>query len=105
MKSLLNIETRKESHKSFVVELNRLTIPNDCTEQNTMKKSERDAKKIKLYAQALGRLGGMAGTGKAKARPSEVCRKAVMKRWDDWRKLKGEAETKVSMTTKPKANA
>jgi hypothetical protein len=105
MKSLPYIETHKESPKSLLVELNRLTISNGYTNETNMKKSERDAKKIKLYAQALGRLGGMAGTGKAKARPSEVCRKAVMKRWDDWRKLKGEAETKVSMTTKPKANA
>jgi hypothetical protein len=29
----------------------------------------------------LGRLGGKAGTGKAKARSSEQARAAVMKRW------------------------
>ncbi|MEY2410649.1 MAG: hypothetical protein QOF48_3319 [Verrucomicrobiota bacterium] len=32
-------------------------------------------------AQALGRLGGKAGTGKAKARTSEQARAAVMVRW------------------------
>lgn len=35
------------------------------------------------HAQALGRLGGLAGTGKAKARKvtSEQARAAVMARW------------------------
>ena len=37
-------------------------------------------------ARLLGRLGGMAGTGDAKRRPSEVCRAAVNKRWDAYRK-------------------
>lgn len=32
-------------------------------------------------AVALGRLGGAAGTGKAKARTSEQARKAAMARW------------------------
>ena len=32
-------------------------------------------------AVALGRLGGKAGTGKAKARTSEQARRAVMVRW------------------------
>lgn len=32
-------------------------------------------------AQALGRLGGKAGTGTAKARTSEQARAAVMARW------------------------
>jgi hypothetical protein len=32
-------------------------------------------------AQALGRLGGKAGTGKSKARTSEQARAAVMARW------------------------
>lgn len=36
------------------------------------------------HAQALGRLGGLAGTGKAKARKvtSEQARAAVMARWN-----------------------
>jgi len=33
-------------------------------------------------AQALGRLGGQAGRGKAKARTSEQARAAVMARWN-----------------------
>jgi hypothetical protein len=33
-------------------------------------------------AQQLGRLGGKAGTGKAKARTSEQARAAVMARWN-----------------------
>jgi len=41
-------------------------------------------KKINLAAQMLGRLGGRAGTGKAKARKvtSEQARAAVMARWN-----------------------
>jgi hypothetical protein len=41
---------------------------------------------VKDAARILGRLGGMAGTGDAKRRPSEVCRAAVNKRWDAYRK-------------------
>jgi len=33
------------------------------------------------HAVALGRLGGAAGTGKAKARTSEQARRAVLARW------------------------
>ena len=36
-------------------------------------------------AEALGRLGGKAGTGKAKARTSEQARAAVMVRWRKYR--------------------
>jgi hypothetical protein len=39
-------------------------------------------KKLNRAAQALGRLGGKAGTGKAKARTSEQARAAVMARWN-----------------------
>jgi hypothetical protein len=38
-------------------------------------------KKKNPHAIALGRLGGKAGTGKAKARTSEQARHAVMVRW------------------------
>jgi AP-2 complex subunit mu-1 len=38
-----------------------------------------NAANVKVYS---------AGTGKAKARPSEVCRAAVNKRWDAYRKDK-----------------
>lgn len=40
-----------------------------------------EAKKKNPAAVALGRLGGKAGTGKAKARTSEQARAAVMVRW------------------------
>lgn len=39
-------------------------------------------------AQALGRLGGKAGKGKAKARTSEQARAAVMARWVKAKKRK-----------------
>jgi hypothetical protein len=38
--------------------------------------------KLNRAAQMLGRLGGKAGTGKAKARTSEQARAAVMARWN-----------------------
>ena len=37
------------------------------------------------HAVALGRKGGKAGTGKAKARTSEQARAAVMARWEKQR--------------------
>jgi hypothetical protein len=39
-------------------------------------------------ASLLGKLGGMSGTGDAKRRPSDVCRAAVNKRWEAYRKQK-----------------
>ena len=39
-------------------------------------------KKLNKAAQALGRLGGKAGRGRAKARTSEQARAAVMARWN-----------------------
>jgi hypothetical protein len=61
-----------------------------------MKKTLRDQEKndalagidIKMAARLLGQLGGKAGRGDAKRRPSEVCRAAVNKRWDAYRKEK-----------------
>jgi predicted sugar kinase len=47
---------------------------------STMKKN------LNKHAQALGRRGGKAGCGKAKARTSEQARAAVMARWN---KVKG----------------
>jgi hypothetical protein len=44
---------------------------------------------IKEAAKILGRIGGQSGKGDAKRRPSEVCRAAVMKRWEAYRKNKG----------------
>jgi hypothetical protein len=49
---------------------------------------------MNVHAQALGRLGGKAGTGKAKARTSEQARTAAMVRWNKpgARKQKSEKE-------------
>jgi hypothetical protein len=41
---------------------------------------------LNKHAQALGRLGGKAGRGKAKARTSEQARAAVMARWNKAKK-------------------
>ncbi len=41
-------------------------------------------KKKNPHAVALGRLGGAAGKGKAKARTSEQARAAVMVRWSKY---------------------
>jgi hypothetical protein len=40
----------------------------------------------RYYAAKLGRKGGKAGTGKAKARSSEQARAAVNERWRRYRK-------------------
>jgi hypothetical protein len=53
------------------------------------------------HAQALGRLGGKAGTGKAKARTSEQARAAVMQRW----KRKRAQEMTPRSVDKPSAKA
>lgn len=56
-----------------------------------MEKNIRDSEKNEAIRQAaaiLGRLGGKAGRGDAKRRPSEQCRAAVMKRWEAYRKQK-----------------
>jgi len=42
----------------------------------------KEKSKKNRAAQALGRLGGKAGTGKAKARTSEQARAAVLVRWN-----------------------
>jgi hypothetical protein len=56
-----------------------------------MNKEHHDTEKtqaIREAAKILGRIGGMAGRGDAKRRPSEVCRAAVLKRWENYRKNK-----------------
>lgn len=56
-----------------------------------MEKNIRESEKNEAVRQAaaiLGRLGGKAGTGDAKRRPPEMCRAAVMKRWEAYRKRK-----------------
>lgn len=53
--------------------------------QRKQEQEEAVKEATRLAAQFLGRLGGMAGRGAAKARPSEVCRAAVNKRWESYR--------------------
>lgn len=43
------------------------------------------SKIISAHMAAIGRKGGRAGTGKAKARTSEQARKAALIRWEKWR--------------------
>jgi hypothetical protein len=45
------------------------------------KKKSQAPSPISAYLAVIGKKGGKAGTGKAKARSSEQARKAVMKRW------------------------
>lgn len=47
-------------------------------------------------AVALGRKGGKAGSGKAKARTSEQARAAVLKRWENHRAKTGKPNTKIT---------
>ena len=58
------------------------------SEQHNTEKTQA----IKEAARILGRIGGMAGRGDAKRRPSEVCRAAVLKRWEAYRKQKSLAQ-------------
>lgn len=58
-----------------------------------LRNQEKDSA-VKKAASILGRLGGQAGRGDAKRRPSSVCRAAVLKRWEAYRKAK-ENETRA----------
>lgn len=79
-----------------------------------MKTKLRDQEKNEAVAQArqavkdaariLGRLGGMAGTGDAKRRPSEVCRAAVNKRWDAYRKEAKKEIVSIASRTKKRSD-
>lgn len=48
-------------------------------------KTQEQQDAIKEAARILGAMGGRAGTGDAKRRPSNVCRAAVNKRWEAYR--------------------
>ena len=61
------------SMKNLLQWINRWSIPPIIMEQ-----------KKNVHAQALGRLGGLAGRGHVKARTSEQARAAVMVRWPEW---------------------
>lgn len=52
------------------------------TQPNTNRNALREAARI------MGSIGGKAGRGAAKRRPSDVCRAAIMKRWEAYRAAK-----------------
>lgn len=43
---------------------------------------------LKQAARLMGAIGGRSGTGDAKRRPAEMCRQAVAKRWENYRRRK-----------------
>lgn len=43
---------------------------------------------LREAARIMGSIGGKAGRGDSKRRPSEVCRAAILKRWEAYRKTK-----------------
>ena len=49
---------------------------------------------VREAARILGRIGGSSGKGESKRRPSEMCRAAVLKRWEAYRKEKLEKQSK-----------
>lgn len=51
---------------------------------------------VKEAARIMGSIGGKSGRGEAKRRPSEICRMAVAKRWDNYRKRKASADSSTS---------
>jgi hypothetical protein len=59
---------------------------------------------VKDAARILGRLGGMAGTGDAKRRPSEVCRAAVNKRWEAYRQEAKKEIVSIASRTKKRSD-
>lgn len=50
---------------------------------------------VREAARILGRIGGSSGRGDAKRRPSEMCRAAVLKRWEAYRKDKLNKQSKA----------
>jgi hypothetical protein len=77
--------TLKYNHTILVVKVDKPKhLHNMNKEQHDTEKSQA----IREAAKILGRIGGMAGRGDSKRRPSEVCRAAVLKRWETYRKNK-----------------
>ena len=75
--------------QSQVVEL---TLPKRSPHCDlAMEKKHRDTEQrnaLREAARIMGAIGGRAGRGDAKRRPSEVCRAAILKRWEAYRKKK-----------------
>lgn len=57
----------------------------------TKKTTSNAPEAVRNYLSQIGKKGGQAGTGKAKARDSEKMRAAVNKRWEKHRKKKAKA--------------
>ena len=63
----------------------------DILKRLYMNSEHKDIEKIEAIKEAariLGRIGGSSGKGAEKRRPSEMCRAAVLKRWEAYRKQK-----------------
>lgn len=56
--------------------------------------SPKKSNPVSRYLSKIGKKGGMAGTGKAKARSSEQARAAIQARWDKARKAQEGSEEK-----------
>ena len=69
-----------------------LTLPKPLHKHTTaMEKKHRDTEQrnaLREAARIMGRIGGQSGKGDAKRRPSEVCRAAILKRWEAYRATK-----------------
>jgi len=59
---------------------------------NSEQKDIERLEAVKEAARILGRIGGSSGKGESKRRPSEMCRAAVLKRWEAYRKQKSLAQ-------------
>lgn len=55
---------------------------------NIIKQATVSNEALRAAAAIMGRMGGKAGRGDAKRRSPEVCRAAVAKRWEAYRKQK-----------------
>jgi hypothetical protein len=60
------------------------------------KKAQAPTDAVRNYLSQIGRKGGHAGTGAAKARDSEKMRAAVQKRWDKVREAKAKEPPSTS---------
>ena len=57
----------------------------------TMDKTKRTSEQqdaLKAAARIMGSIGGKAGRGESKRRSSDICRAAILKRWEAYRKAK-----------------
>lgn len=57
------------------------------------KKSNSSADSIRQYLAEIGKKGGQAGTGKAKARDPEPIRQGQLKRWAKYRENKAKEQS------------